>query len=148
MRDDLKHKISSINRLLQNKLKLLHNINKNESAKLSRIRSGKLDELDSMLLSDSSIIDEINIIDYEIKIIEDDICRISGMDRDQFFEHVNAIDNPEINRMYDTKKTINSEIRIIVKLREENISAMESENRVTQEDIDQLERIKNIRIIK
>ncbi len=89
LRDDVETLFTNVLELNKNKLDFLEKLQILESNNLHFNRTDQLEPLEDSISEINNIIDEINLIDYDTSAIGDEICSISGIDREQLADMVN-----------------------------------------------------------
>lgn len=84
MRDDIRALFKSLNSLLPQKLALLNSILSKEPEKRYLVKTGSIDKLLQKIENDDEILGEIDILDYEMTRLRENICDICGIQADSF----------------------------------------------------------------
>ena len=93
LRGDIETLFTNVLELNKNKLDLLEKLQILESNNLHFNRTDQLEPLEDSISKINNIINEINLIDYDISAICDEICRISGINREQLADMINKTGN-------------------------------------------------------
>ncbi len=149
MRDDVKRLFYNLLELLESKKKLLLSLLENEksASDLLKNRNDAEDDILKIIENETSLIEEINIIDYEISKIKDEISRRYAFNFDQIFRKDYITSEAEImnfrNEVHYQQKIINE----IIILKKENNSTMNKTQKDLELQISELERMGRIKIV-
>ncbi len=113
LRDDIKKFFTNLVLLTGNKLTLLEKINTNESQKRFYLSTDKINELLESIEDDKELFDKLNLIDFNVQELIDNICKIIGIENDDFVRFLSRRDE-KIFLKY--KNLINEIDRILTSL--------------------------------
>lgn len=149
MRDDLKNLFDKLLEHLYSKKKLLNTLLENEksASDLIKYRNDAEDDLLKIIENEAELIDRINIEDYNISRIRDQISRRFSLDFDKILNNDYSTSEKEIlnyrNEIIMHQKIISE----IIILKKENNSIMNKTRDELEVQIDELERMGRIKII-
>jgi hypothetical protein len=149
LRDDVKVFFYDLQKLLESKQRLLNSLLENEksASDLIKNRNDAEDDILKIIENETALIEEINIIDYDISKIKDEITRRYAFDFNKLFRKDYITSEAEImnfrNEVLFHKKIINE----IVALKKENNSTMNKSHKDLELQISELERMGRIKIV-
>ena len=149
MRDDVKDLFNNLLKHLDSKKILLNNLLENEksASDLLKYRNDAEDDLLRIIEDETASIDEINIIDYDISQIKDEINRRYSIDFDKIFKKNYYTSEPEIINYKDEVLLHEDILNRIIILKKQNNILMENDQEDLKIQIDELERMSKLKII-
>jgi len=149
LRDDVKDLFNNLLKHLDSKKILLNNLLENEksASDLLKYRNDAEDDLLRIIEDETASIDEINIIDYDISQIKDEINRRYSIDFDKIFKKNYYTSEPEIINYKDEVLLHEDILNRIIILKKQNNILMENDQEDLKIQIDELERMSKLKII-
>jgi hypothetical protein len=144
LRDDVVKSIADLNLRYREKLEYIKKLLLNESDKLHYLKSKNLEKIIEVLGADKEIIEEIDSIDCEISLIENELARIIGSERNEIFSYLDT-DANEIKEINSIRKNIRDALELLYDNRKLFMERMTAESLQLQESIDEISRIAKLK---
>ncbi len=145
MRDDVKNLFTELFNLTSKKFEALRDIAASEAQKKFCLDTGKTDELLGLIEKDADALNSVNSLDCDIRKIEDEICRVTGISCGEFPELIAKRKEKIItdlkNKIYD----INILLKNLVESREKLAKGMESDITGLDKDIKSICRVMELK---
>jgi hypothetical protein len=145
LRDDVKKIIADLAQSYGKKLNALKQLLLSESDKLHYVKSQNYEQMFTLLEADKSIIEGIDVIDFDIARIESGLSGIMGLPVKDLFAH-SLIKEEEFSRVLSLRHEITDAITLLYKQRKLLVNIMSSESRDLQKNIDDISRISKLGI--
>ena len=149
MRDDVKTLFTDLLKYLDSKKILLNTLleNENSASDLIKNRNDAEDDILKIIENETALIDEINVADYSISMLKDEISRKYNFDFNKVFRS-NYCTSEELIMEFRNKVLLHKEIisEIIVLKKKNNFSMIKNQKDL-EVQISELERMGKIDII-
>ncbi len=144
MRDDLKGQFHKLLQYTDRKLEILEILSNNTPKKKHLLNTDKIDQLLDIIAEEEELSGQFNSIDYDIKILENSICEISGIEN-TFNEFISGRNEPTIVELQKKRALIVNSIRKLTKIQDEFTAELEKKLKALGKDIRTLSLIKKIK---
>lgn len=149
MRDDVTSLFHSLNKLLRQKLTLLNSVLSREPEKRYLVKTGSYDKLLGEIQDDGEIFNEVDLLDFEITQLKENICDTCGIQADSFDSLFKDEESECTNNYFSLVKDINIVFNEFSEERDRLIQVMSESGKATQDDWESLKKtIKFSKIIK
>ena len=146
LRDDVQKGFENLLPLFNKKTALLNDLHIKQTDNLYKLKSENLDSFFELISTDNQIIDEINVIDFKISKHIDGICRKSGIERNYFNDLIQNSSDKTITDINEASEAIHKKALSIYHDRNKLISLMEKKSRELSRDINDLSKIRNLKV--
>lgn len=149
MRDDVKTLFTDLLKYLDSKKILLNTLleNENSASDLIKNRNDAEDDILKIIENETALIDEINVADYSISMLKDEISRKYNFDFNKVFRS-NYCTSEEIIMDFRNKVLLHKKIiSEIIVLKKKNNFLMNKNQKDLEVQISELERMGKIEII-
>jgi hypothetical protein len=149
LRDDIKDLFDGLFKLLDSKKNLLNNLLENEksASDLIKYRNDAEDDLLKIIEHETEIIEKINVEDFNISQIRDQISRRYSLDFDKILNKDYSTSEKEILDYRNEILQHHNLISEIIILKKENSSSMNKTRNDLEVQISELERMGRLKII-
>jgi hypothetical protein len=148
LRDDLHNLFRQLIELYKKKLYLLKEISSNESQLRFYLQSDKISEISDLIQSDGDLFSRIDSIEFDIQSVTGIICKISGIEKTDFYNYFYSKTDEPIAEFKQLKWETNQYIADLIKERDSLIINMEKNLLNLKADIDTLNQVRNLNLKK
>lgn len=141
MRDDIQKLFSDLIVLYKNKLQYINKLNNKEKQIRYALISENTADMFDLISDDKKIIDIIDLADFDIRRIKDKICRISGIEYNQFSRYfLNRTEEPFFE-LSGLMKKISEVLSALASERDKIIIEMDAGLGILRKDIISLQNV-------
>lgn len=146
MRDDVKLIIAELSRNYVKKLHLIERLLLSDSDKLHYGKSENLEKVFEIIRNDAVIIEETNLIDYDIAEAESSLAGLIGVKPRVLYEHLGSVN--EGRELVTLRNQVRESIERLFQERKELSDKLTSASRTLQKSIDDITRISRFKGLK
>jgi hypothetical protein len=146
LRDDIKKIIAEISRNYVKKLHLIERLLLSDSDKMHYGKSENLEKVFEIIRNDAVIIEEANLIDYDISKAESALADLIGVKRRTLYEHLGGVTGAQ--ELVTLRNQVRETIERLFQERNELSDKLKSASRTLKKSIDDITRIRRLKRIK
>jgi hypothetical protein len=146
LRDDVKIIIAELSRNYVKKLHLIERLLLSDSDKLHYGKSENLEKVFEIIRDDAVIIEETNLIDYDISKAESALANLIGVKLRVLYDHLGSVN--EARELVTLRKQAGETIERLFQEREELSDKLTSASQTLQKSIDEITRISRFKGLK
>lgn len=146
MRDDVKLIIAELSRNYVKKLHLIERLLLSDSDKLHYGKSENLEKVFEIIRDDAVIIEETNLIDYDISKAESALADLIGVKLRVLYDHLGSVN--EARELVTLRNQVGENIERLFQERQELSDKLTSASQTLQKSIDEITRISRFKGLK
>lgn len=146
MRDDVKLIIAELSRNYVKKLHLIERLLLSDSDKLHYGKSENLEKVFEIIRDDAVIIEETNLIDYDISKAESALADMIGVKLRVLYDHLGSVN--EARELVTLRNQVGENIERLFQERQELSDKLTSASQTLQKSIDEITRISRFKGLK
>ena len=146
MRDDIKSIIAELSRNYVKKLHLIERLLLSDSDKMHYGKSENLEKVFEIIRDDAVVIEEADLIDYDISKAESALAELIGIKSRTLYDHLSGV--MEARELVTLRKQVRETIERLFQERNELSDKLKSASRTLKKSIDDITRISRLKRIK
>jgi hypothetical protein len=146
LRDDVKLIIAELSRNYVKKLHLIERLLLSDSDKLHYGKSENLEKVFEIIRDDAVIIEETNLIDYDISKAESALADLIGVKLRVLYDHLGSVN--EARELVTLRNQVGENIERLFQERQELSDKLTSASQTLQKSIDEITRISRFKGLK